>query len=68
MEAKPMWQSKTFWFNLITLIVMVAGAMSDPQTYGPEIAKYAALVLPVGNVVLRWMTKEPVSLQWRRGE
>jgi len=52
MNAKPMWQSKTFWFNVVTLVVMVAGAMSDPQTYGPDIARYAALILPVSFGVL----------------
>lgn len=62
MEPKPIWYSKTFWFNVITLVVMIAGALSDPATYGPEIAKWAALILPVGNVVLRWMTNQPVTL------
>lgn len=62
MEAKPIWLSRTFWFNVITLIVMIAGALSDPATYGPEIAKGAAFILPVGNVILRWMTNQPVTL------
>jgi len=65
LEAKPIWYSKTFWFNVITLIVMIAGVLADPATYGPEIAKWAAFILPVGNVILRWMTSEPVTFKRR---
>lgn len=47
-------KSKTIWFNLITGIVSVAGAWPiDPAV--------SALIVAVGNVVLRFATTVPLE-------
>ena len=67
LSEKHWWQSKTLWFNAITLIVSVAGAamqftdqlgLTDPQ------ATLAALVLTLvnvfGNSILRMITSKGI--------
>jgi hypothetical protein len=73
MPPKPLTDSKTFWFALVTIVVGIAGV-------APEIAKIVqenplntsdwvaftvsllTVVVGVGNVVLRVMTNQPVKL------
>ncbi len=49
---KSIFASKTFWFNVVSLAATVAGFL-PPQ--------YAAVALPVVNVLLRLVTSQPVS-------
>jgi len=57
MEEKKFYLSKTFWFNLLTLVVLVVGAFGFTEfESNPEIAPIAAGVVAVINLVLRWMT------------
>lgn len=51
--SKPIYQSKTFYFNLAMLAVTVAGAL--PPKYGVPIAS-------VGNILLRFLTDSPVTV------
>lgn len=64
MNPKPLIKSKTFWANLITAAVgiLVAVAGSDIIQQNPEYAGYAATAIAVMNVILRLMTKSPVTL------
>ena len=60
METKSIWQSKTFWVNIIS-IVAILGA-----TYGFDIdtetqAMLATTVLAVINIILRFVTKQPIG-------
>ena len=48
MDAKHLFLSKTFWFNLATLLVTVSGVLP---------AKYAPYVAGGGNVILRILFK-----------
>ena len=59
---KPFWQSKTFWFNAIVLLVAVFEALGQLNLswLNPEIV---VVVLTIGNVLLRFVTKEPVTLK-----
>ena len=62
MDSKPFYLSKIFWVNILTLAVMVLGILAnDPNGYGVEVAKYAALALPIVNVVLRFVTNQAVT-------
>jgi hypothetical protein len=58
-DAKSLFKSKTFWFNLIGGMVTLLQAQGVfaliPQPYD-------ALVLAIGNVVLRIVTTQPVSV------
>jgi hypothetical protein len=54
---KPIWKSKTFWLNLIGLIVVALEAMNEPRY-----VEYTAYGLVIANVALRLVTNEGVTL------
>lgn len=53
MNVKSIFTSKTFWFNVATGAVSYSG-------YLPS--KYAMPVAVVGNILLRFITKQPVTI------
>ena len=59
MESKKWYLSKTLWFNLIVGVLqtadMAGGTGIIPQPYG-------IVVQSVANLVLRYLTKQPVVL------
>ena len=64
---KPIYQSKTFWFNVLAVAVLVASQFgfsefSLDQNTIDTVLKILAGVTAVGNVGLRLVTKEPVSV------
>jgi len=59
MESKSIWQSKTFWVNLISIGAIIG------SSYGFEIdtetqAVLATGILAVVNIILRLVTKQPI--------
>lgn len=52
-EVKSILQSKTFWFNVVSLSLAYASYL-PPQ--------YAAVVVAVGNIALRFVSNGPVNL------
>ena len=63
MDGKSLWKSKTFWFNLLALVVVIATAFgfADFQP-SPEVEQIGMVVITIVNLLLRFMTKEPVKL------
>ena len=59
MNTKSIWQSKTFWANLVGLLTVLLPVFHLPQVLDPEIA---ASILAVVNLVLRYFTVQPVRL------
>ena len=64
-DNKPFYYSKTFWFNVICLIVLFAEQIPviSPQipTWGTQAVAY---VLLVGNLILRlWFTDTKLKLK-----
>lgn len=61
MNGKPWWASKTIWINLIavvaTLLAVTVGFEMD-ATFQAEIV---AVVMGIVNIVLRFVTVEPVN-------
>ena len=61
---KPIWQSKTFWFNILALLTAVAGSFGyadfAPDTWVDQgVVIFAALM----NIFIRvWGTKGPIDL------
>ena len=55
---KEFWKSKTFWVNLIGLLVLVAQYSGEINVISPELL---AGILGVLNFVLRFFTSEPVG-------
>lgn len=58
MDSKSIFASKTFWFNVLSLAV-VAGSGSLGVTIPPKVA---VPLVTIGNLGLRWLTNQPVSL------
>lgn len=61
-QPKPIWKSKTFWFNFLAFVLSAAAILADPVQYGEEVAKWATVVITAGNIILRVVTSQPVSL------
>jgi len=60
-ETKKIYQSKTFWVNLIAIVGIVLNSL-----YGIEIdaelqATFATAILGVINIILRLITKQPIA-------
>lgn len=58
-SGKPFYQSKTFWWNLASGVAVVFWGDVKPYV-SPEIA---GTVVVVGNMLLRFITSEPISLK-----
>ncbi|MHC4370206.1 MAG: hypothetical protein ACYSW8_21550 [Planctomycetota bacterium] len=61
---KRLFRSKTFWVNLFAGAGSVIAAITNSEMLAdnPEVAAYGATGLAVVNLILRFMTKEPVKL------
>ena len=57
MEGKKIWESKTFWVNLIALVAIVV------QTYTGFVVtpERQVEILGVINIILRLVTKKPIE-------
>lgn len=64
MESKPIWYSKTFWFNLLVGILTVLDAnMGYIKQFAPEqVYLYLAAGVAAVNLFLRMSTKQAVGL------
>lgn len=56
---KPIWKSKTFWFNLLAAGAAIAQGQPLHEVVPPELL--AAVVAGI-NIALRLITEEPVTV------
>lgn len=71
MDQKPFYASKTLWFNFILGVLFWAEV--NLQLLGGwlpvDVIKVLSIVLPVGNLYLRLITKDQITLKneetWR---
>jgi len=62
MEAKSFLRSKTFWFNVLALVMLVATGFGYGEFQAdPAITQYGAVVITVINLILRFATRQPVQ-------
>ena len=54
-----LWQSKTFWFNVVTMLIGIVQVISN--TY-PIPTEWLALIVGIGNLFLRMLTDKPVGI------
>lgn len=62
MNSKPLVESKEFWLNLVSFVLII---LTLPEFIAliPEVAlKYIALITTIGNIALRYFfTSKPIS-------
>ena len=61
MDEKKWYASKTFWFNLVALVVMVLGAFGYTGEVPDEWGVYVPAIIAFVNLILRYFTKEPIE-------
>ena len=65
--GKDFWRSKTFWFNVLALVVAVAVKFGFGEFVPDEaLGQYAAIVVMIVNLILRFVTSEPLHWPGRR--
>jgi uncharacterized membrane protein len=63
MDPKTLFASKTFWFNLLAALVLIANAFGYVEfTADPRVAEYAGVVVTLANIILRLATKTAIKL------
>lgn len=58
MQAKPIWQSKTFWLNVVAGGLEIAQAVGDLKLVPPGTI---TVIAAIGNIILRRITSSPVT-------
>lgn len=63
MTTKSWYQSKTIWFNALTILVAVAAyfGWTPDQNVTSQVSGFLVAIAPLANIVLRLVTKEPIS-------
>ena len=62
---KPIIESRTFWFNLITGVSVFLALPELQSLFGADALKYIVVVQSALNVVLRVMTSTAVRVNWK---
>jgi hypothetical protein len=65
MDPKPIWQSKTFWFNVIATGLDVLALTELGGILPKEAAAYITVLQGIGNILLRRISSGPVTLTGR---
>lgn len=58
-NAKQWYQSKTFWLNLIGLVLAVISLAAQSFPLDPKVV---AFVLGLGNIILRFLDGQPIMV------
>lgn len=58
--GKSKWLSKTLWFNGLTLVTTSAGWLAGTLSSYPEVVAGLVLTQALVNIILRFVTKEPI--------
>jgi hypothetical protein len=69
-STKRFWYSKTFWFNILALVVAVAGVFGftdfipteEIQGHISAVSVLVAAAIPVVNIILRFVTSAKLTL------
>ena len=74
-NSKPVWQSKTVWVNACVLIIALGmfliQAINEGQIVGEytdELLNATVLVVGVVNIILRFVTNQPLDIPKNNGK
>lgn len=67
-ESKSIFLSKTFWFNVVSLVLAVLTSILDQNLIAehPQVVKIFMVIISMGNVFLRYLTDTPVHISRSR--
>jgi|WetSurMetagenome_2_1015567.scaffolds.fasta_scaffold09775_10 hypothetical protein len=60
---KSIFTSKTMWVNATTLVATATGFFAGSLSSHPDLVCWLVLIQAVANIILRWLTKEPVAMK-----
>lgn len=58
-SPKPFWQSKTFWLNVVTIVLAIL-TITEPGLIGID-PKMLLWITGVLNIVVRFLTDQPIA-------
>ncbi|MDE2104914.1 MAG: hypothetical protein KGL39_47190, partial [Patescibacteria group bacterium] len=61
-DMKAFWESKTVWINGLSMLAAIVGMFSTSNLFTPQQVGYLVLALGIINLVLRFITKEPIGV------
>lgn len=62
-DIKSIFTSKTFWVNVIVLLIGLLTQLGDQPWIPPAtLAFLTSVILPMLNIFLRWLSDEPVRV------
>ena len=62
MPAKPWWESKTVWVNVLSVLVLALNSTDVISIFPPSWTPRLAGLLALANIVLRFVSSQPVTL------
>jgi hypothetical protein len=62
MPSKPFWESKVFWVNLVMAVIAILELATDALPLPEGSGVWLVFIIGVLNIVLRFVTVQPVSL------
>lgn len=62
-KAKPWYKSRTMWFNLLNVVLMIASLTEIITIIPVEWVDYWLAAVAVGNILLRMDTSRPLVLK-----
>uniref|UniRef100_A0A6M3XEU6 Holin n=1 Tax=viral metagenome TaxID=1070528 RepID=A0A6M3XEU6_9ZZZZ len=63
MNSKPWYTSKTLWFNVLAFIAAVVASFGYSGQLPAEWEQYVGVAVALANILLRLVTKQPVTLR-----
>lgn len=59
-RGKKAWYSRVHWFNVMALLAAIITALQSSKLLSTEILTVLATVVPIGNLILRQLTTQPI--------
>jgi len=58
---KKWWESKTLWFNFVSLVVTIAAALQVVPGIPESLAVYLAAAIAIGNAIIRFFSNSKIK-------